>query len=435
MADASRHKLFIVAEDVYGVTPTNPTFTALRHTGTTLGMAKGTQLSEELRADRHISDYRHGTRQIGGDISFELSYGGAFDLLLAAVLCGTWAPASIGGAIAASGILTLDTQPTAGDTMTIGSTVYTFRAAADFDTAGEIPIGASLAATQASVIAAIEGTDGINTAHTGVSVGLFDGDDELTITALTAGTAGNSIATTETFTAGTNLFGAATLTGGAAAGASVDVLVVGTTRRSFSILRVFEDMGPSAKKYHLFTGCEFNTFQLSVTPEGITSGSFSIIGRDAGLSDNAPAGSTFGTLSTSRVFNGFGGSVSEDGSPIAVATEITATLENGIEPRFVIGDDKTIRPSIGRSNLSGTLGAWFEDAELIGKFYDEENSSLDFTLTDPDGNSLRFTIPNISFTGGQPDVSGQAAIPLSIPFQALLDPSLNTSFRIAKIPA
>lgn len=434
MADASRHRMFYVLETDYGVTPENPVFLPIRHTGTTLGMAKGSQLSEELRADRQIASYRHGTRQIGGDINFELSYG-SHDDLLQAVLGGTWAPASIGGAVAATGLLTLGANPTSTDTMTIGSVEYTFVPAEDFDAPDEIPIGATLAATQASVIAAINGTDGINSAHPDVSIGSFAGN-EATITALVAGAAGNSIATTETFTSDDNEFASATLQGGADSGAALSTLTAGVNRRSFTILRIFDDMAGGAEKYHTYVGCEFNNLSLSVTPEGLTTGTLSLIGRDAGISTTLPAGADISTApSTTQAFNGFGGAVKEGGVSIAIATEIQISLENGIEPRFVIGDDKSIRPSIGRSNLSGTLGSWFEDASLIGKFFDEENSSLEFTLTDPDGNGMIFQIPNVSFTGGQPDVSGQSAIPLSVPYQALYDPVTQTNIRIAKVPA
>jgi hypothetical protein len=110
----------------------------------------------------------------------------------------------------AQGTLTLPTQPTVGDTMTIGSKVYTFTtdetAAAD----GEIDVGADLADAKTLIVAAINGTDGINTAHTQVSAADFAGND-CVITALIGGTAGNAIATTETFTAVGNVFDATSL--------------------------------------------------------------------------------------------------------------------------------------------------------------------------------------------------------------------------------
>lgn len=113
-------------------------------------------------------------------------------------------------AVASQGTLTMDTQPTAGDTMTIGTKVYTFTADGTAAADGEIDVGADLADAKTLVVAAINGTDGINTAHTLVTAAAFATND-MVITAKTKGVAGDLIATTETFTAGTNVFDAATL--------------------------------------------------------------------------------------------------------------------------------------------------------------------------------------------------------------------------------
>lgn len=112
--------------------------------------------------------------------------------------------------ISSQGTLTMDTQPTAGDTMTIGNKTYTFTADGTAAADGEIDVGADLADAKTLVIGAINGTDGINTAHTEVTAGTFSTDD-LPITAITKGVAGDLIATTETFTEATNVFDASTL--------------------------------------------------------------------------------------------------------------------------------------------------------------------------------------------------------------------------------
>lgn len=108
------------------------------------------------------------------------------------------------------GTLTVDTQPTSGDTMTLGSKVFTYVPNGTANADGEISIGTDLATAQANIVAAINGTDSINTAHTQVSAAAFSTNDSV-ITALVGGVAGDSIASTETFTAGTNVFDAATL--------------------------------------------------------------------------------------------------------------------------------------------------------------------------------------------------------------------------------
>jgi hypothetical protein len=88
-AQGSRHRASYVAETTFGTTPTTPSMKALRLTGTTFNLSKETYTSEEIRSDRQIVDLRHGTRQVGGDLSFELSYG-AFDDLLESALFGVW---------------------------------------------------------------------------------------------------------------------------------------------------------------------------------------------------------------------------------------------------------------------------------------------------------------------------------------------------------
>lgn len=109
--------------------------------------------------------------------------------------------------------LTMDTNPTAGDTMTIGTKVFTFVPNGTANADGEIDVEALLAGTQTNVIAAIKGTDH-NDPHPLVTCDDAFLADVLAITALVGGTAGNNIATTETFTAGTNVFSAVALQNG-----------------------------------------------------------------------------------------------------------------------------------------------------------------------------------------------------------------------------
>ena len=115
-----------------------------------------------------------------------------------------------GSTVKSQGTLTVDTQPTVGDTMTIDGKVFTFTADTTADEDGEIDVGTDLADAKTNIVAAINGTDGVNTAHTSVTAAAFSGND-CVLTAIKGGTAGDSIATTETFTAGTNVFDAATL--------------------------------------------------------------------------------------------------------------------------------------------------------------------------------------------------------------------------------
>jgi hypothetical protein len=309
MADGSRHSMRLVAEASYGVTPATPAFTPIRHTGTSLGLSKEALQSEEIRDDRQIADFRHGARQVAGDMSIELSFS-SFDVILQALLGGTWA---------------VDT-PSAG----------------------------------------------------------------------------------------------------------IDQLKAGTTRRSFTIERFFGDIASLDKPYHRYTGVEFNTMQLQVNANAMVTGTFGVVGKDMATDTAIIAGATYGAPTTTSPLDSFTGTLVENGTPIAVITEIQLNLDNGLDPRFVVGSKTTIRPSIGRSNISGTITAYFENSLLLDKFINETESSIKFALPDGLGNELRFELPRIKYTGGQPDVQGEGPITLSMPFQALLHSTTSTNIIIER---
>ena len=138
--------------------------------------------------------------------------------------------ASGGGAFSTSGLadhatvtLTGSGQPSAGETFTLGTTVYTMRATvATFAGAYEVLIGAALTNTLDNIKAAVNAYQAdlgsLFSQGTLPHPTVFAGAKTATTVVFYArvpGTGGNSIASTETLT--TNAFGAGTLTGGAAA--------------------------------------------------------------------------------------------------------------------------------------------------------------------------------------------------------------------------
>jgi len=204
-------------------------------------------------------------------------------------------------------------------------------------------------------------------------------------------------------------------------GVGVDRLTAGVERRSFTILRHFSDQQAGDKPYHRYTGCEYSSMNLTVAPVGTLTGSFTLLGQDQLVETAEPAGSTYAAASDNCPFNGFTGAVKIDGTIISVITELTLTVENGLEARNVVGSDVTQYPTIGRSNITGSATMYFENSLQVEKFINETESSLEFELNDGT-NHYEFLLPRITYTGGaNPDVSGEGAITLAVPFQALVD--------------
>ena len=113
--------------------------------------------------------------------------------------------------VQAVGSLTVDVNPSVGDTMTIGEKEYIFVPLGTASGDGQIDRAATLSNTQENIVDAIKGTDDHNTPHPLVDCDVEFTMDVLAIVALVGGSAGNSIVTTETFAEATNEFGAATL--------------------------------------------------------------------------------------------------------------------------------------------------------------------------------------------------------------------------------
>lgn len=214
-----------------------------------------------------------------------------------------------------------------------------------------------------------------------------------------------------------------------------DRLKAGTARRSFTIERFFGDILTVDKPYHRFTGVEFNTLSLAIKANAMVTGTFGVLGQSMVTSTASVTGATYNPATTTSPLDSFTGVLQEAGVPIAVITEIQLNVENGLEARYVVGSKQSIRPSIGRSNVSGQVTAYFENSTLLDKFINETESSIVFELPDGAGNLYTVTLPRIKYTGGQPDVDGEGPITLSMPFQALLDAATGTNIIIDRHPA
>lgn len=166
------------------------------------------------------------------------------------------------------------------DTVTIDTNVYTWASTVGpDDAANTIAVGADLAAAKVNFVAAINASGTPNTEysqntkiHPTVSAAAFSGD-ACVLTARSAGTAGNSIATTETFAATNNQFDGGVLgttTAGAdavptTATAAADHFVVppirsGTSGPAYSVLELM------SRPY----GFHVNGFDASVVGNGGT---------------------------------------------------------------------------------------------------------------------------------------------------------------------
>lgn len=375
VANGSGTRVDYVEEASYGVTPANPVFKALRNGGNTLGLAKSSIISNEIASDRQVKNLRHGNKTVGGDIPSELSFLSHDDFLEA--------------------LIGHDRANFQGDTITVAAAGETFT-----DSGSNLPIFVVGEAVSISGFTNA-GNNGAFTVLTSTASVLTVVEDVTVDEA-----AGNTVTIVST------------------------VLKAGTGRRFFTVEKRFEDI--ATPEYHAFEGCEANTLSLDVAPDSIVATNFGFVGQTAAAIRTAIiSGATYGDALTTEPMDSFSGTITEGGGAIAVVTAINLSIDNGITPLFVVGSAETIQPSRGRINITGTLTVFFESATLLEKFQNETESDLVFTLT-MNSQSYQFDLPRIVYTGGQPDVAGEGAITMQMPFQAIYDATEASNIVITR---
>lgn len=379
-AVGSKFEVSYIEESTFGVTPSSPSMQRLRITGDSLNLNKSTFLSNELRSDREIVDFRHGNIQAEGDFNFEMAFDSTIeDFFLAALGSAGWSAAG-----------------------SITSTTLSF---------------------------ADDNPDTINDSGNGLISAGFKAGDSI---AVSGSTSNNGTYTIASVTAGSIVLIGSDVLSAEAAGDSVTIVTsrqrakTGVATRSFTLERRFTDSGV----YQVIEGARVNGFNMTIAPNSIVTGSFGILGK-GWANATSSLDSDPSSAGSNQVFDSFTGSLKESNTIINSITSVDLTLNNNLSGAFVVGSDSLQQIFEERANLSGTVTAFLEDEVLLNKFRNETETSLELRLSDGT-NYYDLIIPRVKFGGGSAPVQGFGGVLISFPFQALRDPTEGASFIIDK---
>ena len=376
MANASGAlaQLNFVPEVTWGTTPGTPSMKKVRMTSESLAGSIEQIQSQEIRGDRMIAAVARGAVDVRGAFNYEFSYG-AFDDFIEAALFGEWDIA----------------------TKTVTGTTISF----------------------------VESTSTI--ADSGNGLGDFEVGDVIKVAGSTSNDGYYTVATASAAAltvdeAVADESASATIT------VNCEYISAGTTVQSFTIEKWFSDIAKGV----VFTGCMVDTWSLDVRPNQMVTGSFGLSGKDQEFTSSA-----LGTPTAVASFDPYEGSentmvIKEGGSVIALVSSVSLSLSNNLGSIYALGSNNKADIPEGRSNLTGTISALFQDLNLLNKWLNKTPSSLDIRLPDPDGNQVRIYMPNIEFGGSTPQIPGEDAIMLDMPFQALLDSTLGSQILISR---
>lgn len=214
---------------------------------------------------------------------------------------------------------------------------------------------------------------------------------------------------------------------------STNVLKVGTTPKFFSI----EDAATDITQFRLFTGMAVSSLAVSIRPNQMVTGTFSMVGKDMTISGTsvdavktAPSGNApFDAYSGALSIGDAGGAL----SAAAIVTGIDFTINNALAPTFVVGSASTPQLEYGMATVEGTITAYFENAALINRFLNETETALQVVVDDPTGSSdYTWLFPRVKINGADVPVDNPTSRIITLPFVALYDTTEATNLKLTR---
>jgi hypothetical protein len=205
------------------------------------------------------------------------------------------------------------------------------------------------------------------------------------------------------------------------------LIEIGNERQSYSIQKGFVNAGFSGgtDDVHKFTGCEINSFGLTIPADGLVQGTFGIIGSSMTTEDTVE-GTTVAYTDANDPFHSSAVTIEEGGSGSSIITDLSLNIDNGIATTNAIGALQPIQGGIGKCRVTGSLTAHFTSGALYEKFVANTVSSLDIemgTLT----TGLKFTMPEVKYTTGVVNIGGEGLISVQMDFVAMRDDGSDSS--------
>jgi len=359
-ATANRVALKYIAEVTENVTPTSPNLQSQRFTSESLNNNSDFVTSQEIRADRMTPDTVQTSLSAGGDISGELSYS-TYDDFIEGAMFSDWVTtgSAVGPAVDIAVTKTSGTPNTwvlvnsaATDWTTMSLAVGQFVEVAGFAVAGTFY--AEIVSVDATTLAIKPLTDVASEAE----------GDAVTVTPL-------------------------------------NYIRNGTTNKSFTIQKSFEDL--NTVEYWNFTGTKIGSWSLDFSTGAILNTVFSLLARDGVMTETQFAGSSITGATTTGVMNAVNDvtAVTFDGDPGAASfsfNSLSLAMNNALRGQEAIGTLGFIGVVPGRIQITGDIELYFENSTLFDNFRAATAFQLTLMVQDSEGNAYIIVLPRCKYT-------------------------------------
>jgi hypothetical protein len=378
MSDSSSVQLYYSEETVWGEDPALqsplPQLNEFRFTQDSLAQNTETAISEEIRADRQVSDIIRTAVSAGGDVGIELSYA-SHDDLIAGALADNWSGLINELAVPASFTLT---SPGPGTFQTTSSPLV-----ASPNWLLNVRVGQWLQITGSLTSPTNDGYYKVNFVDAANGTIRFDQAPPANEVAGTFAVKGQMINN-------------------------------GTTRKSFLIEKLFSDItdpidSPESAVIQYFTGMRVGSMNLAIAPGSIINGSFSFEGKQAFSVGTTAGNGTPVAVSANDVLNAVDNirDILIDGvaDENCQFTNVEFTVDNSLRAQPCIGQLANNGIGLGRTVVTGTIEAYLLDRSFLDRYLNFTETSISFRAT-LGGNNYIFDFPAVKFTTGTTETGG-----------------------------
>lgn len=217
---------------------------------------------------------------------------------------------------------------------------------------------------------------------------------------------------------------------------STNVLKNGVTQKSLTIEKTFE--AGSTDQYHRFPGAIANSLSLNVRAREIVTGNVSFVAKKMEVAQAIIASATYTAVPANPVMNAAShfASLAMTGVTSPAITAISLSISNNLRQQPVLGSVDSRGVSAGRFNVSGSLDAYFENAELIDLFVAGTATDLTFKLGGASALNYLFEIGTLKFNDADIIAGGNdQPVMARMPFTGLYDSSDAATLKITRDPS
>lgn len=188
-----------------------------------------------------------------------------------------------------------------------------------------------------------------------------------------------------------------------------NVLVDGTTEKSYTFETQFEDPSISPDQFIIHKGCRLSQISMSLALGSIVTGSFGVLGAtpsiaqaSAGTGDTSETTtSPYNTVDMVTTLNEAGATETE--AAIGSIVGVDLSLDRDLRRQHEIGSLNPVDIGTGRLLVTGSIQQYFEDDQLLDAWFAFGDRQLTIVLDDNGstggGNQLQIEIPKMRYVG------------------------------------